>query len=131
MSSETLTAPFPVEPDPAPAPSLVPDRAALADAAAALVLACPGVAALHGGPHGIAATHLPGRVVVGVRVLGRTVHAHVVMRWNAVADAVAAQVRGALATLPGVDEVDVTIEDVELPAARLPSPPVAAGGRTA
>lgn len=46
-----------------------PDNAAeTADRVAAAVLAHPSVAGLHGGPHGVIATPLPGRKITGVRL---------------------------------------------------------------
>ena len=85
-------------------------------ALATLVLACPGVVAMHGGVAGEAATYLPGRRVVGVRILPDCVQVHVVSRWPTPASEVAAQVWAATARAVAGKRVDVIIGDVLLPA---------------
>lgn len=84
-------------------------------ALATLVLACPGVVAMHGGVAGEAATYLPGRRVVGVRILPDGVQVHVVSRWPTPASEVAAQVWAATARAVAGKRVDVIIGDVLLP----------------
>ena len=86
-----------------------------ADAIAAVVLACPAVAAVSGGPHGTAATYLPGRSVPGVRCDTDLVEVHVVLRYgSSVGDAVS-QLRGALVRQLAGRRLDVVFEDVTDP----------------
>ena len=80
-----------------------------------LVLACPGVAAMHGGISGEAATYLPGRRVVGVRILPDWVEVHVVARWPIPASEIAAQVWANVARAVDGRRVDVVIGDVLMP----------------
>lgn len=87
-----------------------------ADAIAAAVQTCPGVAGLSGGRFGEVATYLPGRRIAGIRLTDDVLAVHVVTRWGATAPQVAAQVRAACADLRGGRRIDVTIEDVQLPA---------------
>lgn len=87
------------------------------DAVAALVLACPAVAGLSGGPFGAAATYLPGRTVPGVRVQPDTVEVHVVLCYGATVADLAGQVRQALSGQVRGRTLDVVVEDVADPAA--------------
>ena len=80
-----------------------------------LVLSCPAVAAMHGGLTGEVATYLPGRRVIGVRVLAEVVEVHVVSRWPIPATEVAAQVWAMTIPAAGGRRVDVVIGDVLLP----------------
>ena len=80
------------------------------------VLACTGVVAMHGGFSGEAATYLPGRRVVGVRILPDRVEVHVVSRWPIPAGEVAAQIWAATAQAVQGRPVDVVISDVLIPA---------------
>ncbi|WP_346773858.1 hypothetical protein [Rhodococcus sp. X156] len=91
-----------------------PDRA---DQLAAAVLAVPGVAGLHGGMFGEAATYLPGRKVAGIRLADTgTTTVHVTVVYGRDIDEVAAAVRRAAAAL--IDgPVDVVVEDVAVPGA--------------
>lgn len=83
----------------------------LVDAIAAAVRSVDGVAGLHGGTLGEAATYLPGRRVPGVRITPDGTEIHVGLRLGAPIRETAAAVRRAVATLvPG--RVDVTVEDV-------------------
>ena len=81
-----------------------------------LVLSCPGVAAMHGGLAGEAATYLPGSRVVGVRVLTDRVEVHVTARWPVSVREIAEQVWTATSPAVGGRRVDVVIGDVALPA---------------
>lgn len=86
-----------------------------ADVIAAVVLACPAVAGVSGGPHGTAATYLPGRSVPGVRCGTDLVEIHVVLRYgSSVGDAVS-QLRGALVRQLAGRRLDVVFEDVTDP----------------
>jgi hypothetical protein len=100
-----------------PGPDLEPDPEHIA----ALTLTCPLVAGLHGGRYGEAATYLPRRRVIGVRVAPTEIGVHVTARYPATISEVDAQVRVALTPyLAGLPLV-VTIEDYAPP----PSPPTA------
>lgn len=94
-----------------------------ADRIAAAVLACPAVAALHGGRFGEIATYLPGRRVAGVRVTDRSVEVHVVGRYPAPVAEIADQVRAALRPLVGPDRVDVVVGDYAAPGESAPVRP--------
>jgi len=86
-----------------------------ADRIAAVALAVPGVAGLHDGGLGAAATHLPGRRVPGVRVTDDgTAEVHVVLDLDAPVLAAAARVRDAVSLVVG-GRVDVVVEDVVEP----------------
>lgn len=87
-----------------------PDRA---DVIAAAVSGVDGVAALHGGLFGEAATYLPGRRVTGVRLSDDGVEVHVTVSYGRRVHAVADAVRTAVASLV-TGSVDVIVEDVEL-----------------
>ncbi|HVX42848.1 MAG TPA: hypothetical protein VHC49_03135 [Mycobacteriales bacterium] len=84
-----------------------------ADAIAAAVASCPGVARLHGGMFGEVATYLPGRRVVGVQVGEHRVAVHIVARLGPLQD-VADGVRGVVTPLAEGFPVDVVVEDVAL-----------------
>ncbi|MGN6523304.1 MAG: hypothetical protein ACTHMZ_08920, partial [Actinomycetes bacterium] len=71
----------------------------MADAVAAAVLLVPGVAGLHPGAFGEAATHLPGRTVRGVQLRSGSTTVHVVLEWGAPAQTTAERVREAVAGL--------------------------------
>lgn len=92
-----------------PAPR--PDPPGLADRVAEAVLAVPGVAALHAGRYGEAATHLPGRRVNGVQVREDRLEVHVSLEWGAEVLATADAVRDRCAGL-AARRVDVVVEDV-------------------
>jgi hypothetical protein len=84
------------------------------DTVAALVLACPAVAGLSGGPSGGAATYLPGRKVAGVRISPDTVEVHVVARYGPTVGELAGQVRSALAGRVLGRTVDLVVEDLDV-----------------
>lgn len=84
-------------------------------ALATLVLACPGVAGMHGGVSGEAATYLPGSRVRGVRILPDRIELHVVARWPIPAAELAEQVWALTARAVEGRRVDVVIGDVALP----------------
>ncbi|SDE04454.1 hypothetical protein [Rhodococcus tukisamuensis] len=85
-----------------------PDRA---ERLAALVLAVPDVADLHGGQFGEVATYLPGRRVSGISLTEDACAVHISVRYPANVVEVAARVRAALAAELAVP-VHVTVEDV-------------------
>lgn len=85
------------------------------DAVAALVLGCPAVAGLSGGPAGAAATYLAGRRVDGVRITPETVEVHVVCRLGPTVGELAQQVRSALAGHVLGRTVDIVVEDLDDP----------------
>jgi len=92
------------------------DAAGRADRIAAAVTAVPGVAGLHPGLFGEAATYLPGRRVAGIRVGERGVDVHVSVRFGVPIPQVAERIRTAVAAIDaGAGPVTVTVEDV-LPA---------------
>lgn len=103
------------------------------DFVAGLVLGCPAVAGLSGGPFGAAATYLPGRTVAGVRISPDTVEVHVVARYGPTIGELAGQVRAALAgRVPG-RTVDIVVEDLAdqpdvVPTPGAPALPSAATG---
>jgi uncharacterized alkaline shock family protein YloU len=82
-----------------------------ADAIAAAALAVDGVAGLHGGMFGEAATYLPGRQVTGVRITESGADVHVIVSYGSSVHQVAEAVRRAVAPLV-TGSVDVVIEDV-------------------
>lgn len=88
-----------------------------ADRIAAVALAVPGVAGLHDGGPGAAATYLPGRRVPGVRVTDDgTAEVHVVLDVDAPVLAAAARIRDAVSVVVG-GRVDVIVEDLAEPEA--------------
>jgi len=107
---------------PEPAPGAVDT-----ERVAAAVEAVPTVARLSGGSIGAeVATYLPGRRVRGVRVEGDVVSIHVVARWPSVLPEVADEVRGAVLALVGGRQLEVTIDDLDVPGLDEPTEPVAA-----
>lgn len=103
------------------------DPAVLAEQVAAAVIAHPAVARLHGGPFGAIATHLPGRRLVGVRIGtgDQPVEIGVALRADRPIPEVVAELRRSVADLSGGAPVDVTVADIELPAARRADPAAA------
>ncbi|GAA4880958.1 hypothetical protein [Actinomycetospora straminea] len=87
------------------------------DRVAAAVVACPLVAGLVAGDHGTAATLLPGRRVVGVRVDDRDggparIAVTVAARYGAPLTRLVEQVREAVAVRAPGHPVDVAVTDV-------------------
>lgn len=76
-----------------------------------MVLAVPGVAALHGGMFGEAATYLPGRRVSGIRTSDTGTDIHVSVVYGAPVAEIAQRVRLAVAGM-APNPVGVTVEDV-------------------
>jgi hypothetical protein len=105
---------------PVAAPSPGPDPEAVSLA----VQSCPLVAGLHAGAFGEVASYLPGRRIRGVRVTVAEVEVHVIGRYPAPMDEIAAQVRSTLAALTASLPVHVVIEDVALPGEPVTEPPV-------
>ena len=87
------------------------DPAARAGRVADAVRAVPGVADLHGGLFGEAATYLPGGRIPGIRLTDEVAEVHVVLRLGSPVREVAAAVRDAVAPLVDTP-VEVTVEDV-------------------
>ncbi len=92
------------------------DAAAIATA----VEACPSVNRLSGGVAGEIATYLPGSRVNGVRVRPDNVTVSVVANWDVPARRVGDEVRAAVRRTAaingaGVGQIDVVIDDVEIP----------------
>lgn len=85
-----------------------------AEAVRAVVLAVPGVAGLHAGAFGEAATHFAGRSVKGIQLRPDSTTVHVVLGWDAPADETAARVRSAVSAVTHTS-VDVVVEDVAFP----------------
>lgn len=98
------------------------DVAVDVDAVAAAVAACRTVAGLSGGPTGTAATYLPGRRVVGVRVDDGTLTVHAVGVYGPTVDTIGTEVRSAVAPLAGGRTVRVVLEDLAVPTGQSPSP---------
>ncbi|MBP2472548.1 hypothetical protein JOF53_001420 [Crossiella equi] len=94
-----------------------PVTGGIAGSVAAAVLACPAVAALHGGRHGEVATYLPGRRITGVRVAGTGVTVHLAGRYPATIAETAAQVRAAVGSVVAGVPVTVVVEDILAPTA--------------
>lgn len=87
------------------------DRPDISEVIAAAVIATPGVAGLHGGMFGEAATYLPGRRVSGIRITESGTEVHVSLIAGSPVRETADAVRTAVAPLqPG--PVHVTVEDV-------------------
>jgi len=111
--------PVPVVPVPAGTVPAAGSSAAVAlydvdpDTVAALVLGCPAVSGLSGGPLGTAATYLAGRKVAGVRISPDTVEVHVVSRFGPTISELAGQVRAALTGRVLGRTVDIVIEDLD------------------
>ncbi|SHG11572.1 Asp23/Gls24 family envelope stress response protein [Streptoalloteichus hindustanus] len=93
------------------------DPTEFAEVVARAVTEHPAVARLDGGPHGVIATHLPGRRVVGVRALerGEPVEVGVVLRWGHSLPRVADELRERVRAVAGHVPVDVTITGVTAP----------------
>ncbi|MBI3215411.1 MAG: Asp23/Gls24 family envelope stress response protein [Mycobacterium sp.] len=89
-------------------------RTTPADVIAAAVSAVPGVAGLHGGMFGEAATYLPGRRIPGIRLDGADTEIHVSLLFGHPIRATAEAVRDAVAGLV-TGPVHVTVEDVVRP----------------
>ena len=86
--------------------------AGLADRIVGAVTGCAAVAGLAEAPGGPVATYLPGRTVSGVAVRAGEVEVCVVARYGQPLQAVAAQVRQAVAALVPDRVVDVVIGDI-------------------
>jgi hypothetical protein len=86
-----------------------------AEAVAAAVRGCPSVAGLAAGSFGEAATYLPGKRVLGVRMTSDRLDIHVVARYGVPIPVLAAEVRAALARLARGRAVDIRVEDLWMP----------------
>ncbi len=84
----------------------------LARRVAERVAACPGVAALSGGPFGTVATYLPGGEIRGVALRDGEVEIHVVARYGRPLPEIGAAVRQAVADLVGDRRLRITIDDI-------------------
>ncbi|WP_197717406.1 hypothetical protein [Glycomyces terrestris] len=93
--------------------SAAQDYAAGVDAIAAVVLAVPGVAGLHGGARGEVAVLLPGRRVPGLRLDDTACEVHVAVHWGTDIPRTAAAIRAAVAPLAPGRPVAVTVEDID------------------
>ncbi len=82
---------------------------------AAAALGCPLVADLSGGRFGEVATYMPGRRLLGVRVVDSQIGLHVVAHWGGPLPEVADAVRASVAPLAGGMPVAVFIDDIRLP----------------
>jgi hypothetical protein len=82
---------------------------------ATVVLGCPVVAGLHGGQFGEAATYLPRRRVIGVRVTPTELRVHVTARYPATVSELDTQLRVALTPYLGGLPLMITIEDYAPP----------------
>ncbi len=91
-----------------------------AEALAALVISCPGVASLSGGTLGEVATYLPGRRIPGIRLEGSTVEVHVVAHWGTSLPPMADQVRAVSQPFARGRPIDVYVDDLEVPPSPLP-----------
>lgn len=92
-------------------PQRTDDVPALADAIAAAVTAVEGVADLHSGMFGEAATYLPGRRVAGIRLSDDETEIHISLLFGFPVRATAEAVRDAVAPLVA-GSIHVTVEDV-------------------
>ena len=90
-----------------------------ADEVAAVVLAVPGVASLHGGTYGEVATYLPGRRISGVRVGETGAEVHVVLVDGTPVLPTADRIRHSVEAIVGAP-VHVSIEDVVDPVESTP-----------
>ncbi len=86
-----------------------------AEALAALVSSCPGVASLSGGSLGEVATYLPGRRVRGIRLDGQSVEVHVVAHWGTPLPPIADRVRAVCLPFASGRPIDVYVDDLEVP----------------
>lgn len=89
----------------------------VADAVQAAALGVRGVAGMHGGAFGEAATYLPGRTVKGVQLRPGEAIVHVILAWDAPAQKTAERVRAAVTAITHT-RVDVVVEDVAAPLGR-------------
>jgi hypothetical protein len=88
----------------------------LAERVAEVVLAHPSVVRLDGGALDLVATHLPGRKVVGVRVVeNEPVEISVVLVLGSRVPQVSSELRTAVRSLTGKKSVDITITDLVEP----------------
>ena len=85
-----------------------------AEAIARTVQSCPSVADMSPGSLGEVATYLPGRRVVGVRVLPDRIEVHVVARWGTSLPMVGREISSAIRPLVADLPVDVYIEDIDM-----------------
>lgn len=95
-------------------PSITPPS--LADQVASAVLSVPGVASLHSGMFGEAATYLPGRRVQGVQLRAEATEVHLTVEWGADIAATADRIRAVVEPLVG-NQVHVTVQDLADPTA--------------
>jgi hypothetical protein len=100
-------------PEAAQAEPWVGDPSILADQIAAAAADCPGVARLAAGP---LATYLPGRTVPGVAVREDAVTVAVVAEYGPPLVEVAQQVRDAVGRVTPDRRIDVSVDDINLPA---------------
>lgn len=89
-----------------------------AEAVAAAVLSCPGVAGMHPGRWFDVVTLLPGRRVEGVRLSDERVRVGVVAAYGIPLILLAGQVRRAVAPLAGLRPIDVHVADLQGPEER-------------
>lgn len=94
-----------------------PEEPHLADTVVAAVMQVPGVARMHAGMFGEAATYLPGRRVTGVQIHDRATAVHVALTWGVDFAVTADRIRAAVEPLVGA-RVDVTVQDLDPPADR-------------
>jgi len=87
------------------------------DVVAAAALGCPLIAGLTGGGLGEIATYLPGRRLLGVRIVDDEVEIHVVAHWGSPLPDVAEAVRAAVAPYVGPLAVGIFVDDIEVPGA--------------
>ena len=92
-------------------PADLADLADLADVIAAAARSVPGVADLHTGAFGEAATYLPGRRVNGVQIRDDVTEVHLTLTWGAPVLPTADEVRRVVSALV-TTRVDITVEDV-------------------
>jgi hypothetical protein len=83
----------------------------LADRVTMAVLAVPGVTGMHGGQHGVTATYLPGRRIVGVRLREDHTEVHITVSGDQPVRPVADEVRRVVGLLVN-QPVHVTVEDL-------------------
>ena len=98
-------------------------EAPAADAIAAAVAACPGVASLHGGGMRRTATYLPGRRVEGVWIGEDRVRISVVGVLGIPVGLLSAQIRSAVEPLVPGRPVDVHVADLQPLGQQLPALP--------
>lgn len=93
------------------------------DLVAAAVRGCPAVDDLDEGLSGSAATYLPGRRVIGVRIDNDRVYVQVRARWGITAGGLGRQVRSAVLPLAAGRAIDVNISDIAEPGSLSPATP--------